>query len=93
MTGIPGEGKPICFPAAETMAGMVLKNQVIFGSVNASAAHFEKGIHDLERANAAWPGIVEKLITTRIPFREFEKAISFRGGDDIKTVVTWSDGI
>ena len=89
MTGIPGEGKPVCFPAAEAMAGMVLKNQIVFGSVNASTSHFEMGIKDLERAKNKWGDLIDELITTRIGFDEFEKAIHFRDTDDIKTVVTW----
>lgn len=89
MTGIPGEGKPVCIPGAETMVQIVLKNQVILGSVNASKQHFELGIRDLERAKNKWGTVIEDLITTRISYREFEKALNFRSPDDIKTVVTW----
>ncbi|RVT98425.1 alcohol dehydrogenase [Mucilaginibacter limnophilus] len=89
MTGIPGEGKPVCIPGSDTMAQMVLKNQIILGSVNASTLHFEMGIKDLERAKNRWGNLVDELITTRIHFDNFEKALDFRSSDDIKTVITW----
>lgn len=89
MTGIPGEGKPVCIPGAETMSQMVLKNQIIMGSVNASRRHFEMGIKDLEKAKNRWGNLVNELITTRIPFTGFSDALNFRSDDDIKTVITW----
>lgn len=89
MTGIPHEGKPICFPAAEAMAQMVLKNQVILGSVNASTQHFEMGIADLEKAKKQWGDLIDGLITTRVSYFEFETALDRRSEDDIKTVITW----
>ncbi|MEO6150310.1 MAG: zinc-binding dehydrogenase, partial [Mucilaginibacter sp.] len=91
MTGIPSEGKPVCFPGSETMAQMVLKNQIILGSVNASTKHFEMGIKDLERAKDKWGELVDELITTSVSFHEFEKAIDFRSADDIKTIITWNN--
>lgn len=92
MTGIPGEGKPVCIPGAETMAQLVLKNQIIMGSVNASRLHFEMGIRDLERARNKWGNVINELITTRINYTEFDRALNFRSPDDIKTVIVWNQG-
>ena len=89
MTGIPGEGKPVCIPGGETMSQIVLKNQVILGSVNASTAHFESGIVDLEKAKERWAGLIDGIITARVHYTEFDKALNLRSDDDIKTVVTW----
>jgi len=89
MTGIPHEGKPICFPGAQAMAQMVLKNQVILGSVNASTQHFETGIGDLGKAKERWGDLIDSLITTRVSYFDFEKALHQRSEDDIKTVITW----
>lgn len=89
MTGIPGEGKPVCFPGAEAMSQIVLKNQIIMGSVNASAAHFESGIKDLEAAKNRWGDLIDGIITARVPYTDFAKALDFRSQDDIKTVIVW----
>ncbi|WP_262715156.1 hypothetical protein [Arcticibacter tournemirensis] len=60
MTGILGEGKPACIPGSETMSQMVvLKNQVIVGSINASRQHFEMEIRDLESAKT--DGAIESM--------------------------------
>jgi hypothetical protein len=32
---------------------------------------------------------MEELITTRVPYSDFMKALEFRSVDDIKTVVEW----
>src|SRR5690606_20964110 len=90
MTGIPGEGKPVCIPGGETMAQIVLKNQIILGSVNASTAHFESGIKDLEKAKNRWGDLIDGIITSRIHYTDFSKAINLRSPDDIKTVISWS---
>ena len=89
MTGIPGEGKPVCIAGGETMSQIVLKNQVIMGSVNASAQHFESGIADLEKARERWAELIDGFITARVSYTEFAKALDMRSEDDIKTVVTW----
>ena len=70
---------------------MVLKNQVILGSVNASQRHFALGIEDLEKAKNKWGDLVDELITTRLSYHQFMEALNQRSDDDIKTVVQWSD--
>jgi hypothetical protein len=69
---------------------MVLKNQIVLGSVNASPRHFALAIADLEKAMKMWGGVMEDFVTTRVPYTEFVKALDFRSVDDIKTVVEWS---
>src|SRR5690606_1633274 len=89
MTGIPGEGKPVCIPGGETMSQIVLKNQVILGSVNASTANFETGIKDLEKAKNRWGDLIDGIITKRIKYTDFSEALDLRSADDIKTVICW----
>lgn len=91
MTGIPGEGKPVCIPGGDAMSQIVLKNQVILGSVNASAANFEMGIKDLEKAKNKWGDLIDGIITKRIKYTDFADAIDLRSADDIKTVISWSE--
>ena len=89
MTGIPGEGKPVCIPGGEAMSQIVLKNQIILGSVNASTANFETGIKDLEKAKNRWGDLIDSIITQRIDYTDFSAAIDLRSADDIKTVIQW----
>jgi glucose 1-dehydrogenase len=44
----------------------VLGNKVMVGTVNASPADFESGVTDLIRAEALYPGWLERLLTTPI---------------------------
>lgn len=89
MTGIPGEGKPVCLQGAQAMSQIVLKNQVIMGSVNADSTHFELGIRDLEKAKKKWGDLIDNLITARVPYTDFTRALEYRSQDDIKTVISW----
>lgn len=89
MTGIPHGNRPTCVMGAELMKQMVLKNQIILGSVNASPEHFAMGISDLEKAKNLWGDLVDGIITNRISYRDFEEAIDQRSDDDIKTVIEW----
>ncbi len=89
MTGIPHGDRPTCMMGAELMKQIVLKNQIILGSVNASPQHFAMGIRDLEKAKNLWGDLVDEIITNRIPYRDFEKALQQRSDDDIKTVIEW----
>jgi hypothetical protein len=47
------------------MRNLVLKNQMVFGTVNASHPAFEAAIRDLSEFHARWPQAVRGLITGR----------------------------
>jgi glucose 1-dehydrogenase len=47
--------------------GFVLGNKVMVGSVNASPEDFRSGRDDLVKAQAFYPGWLEKLLTTPVP--------------------------
>jgi glucose 1-dehydrogenase len=89
MTGIARGDRPVSIAGAELMTQMVLKNQLILGSVNAAPKHFELAMRDLEKAKHHWGSLMEELITTRISYREFREALNVRSVDDIKTVIEW----
>lgn len=89
LAGVPGKGKPISIPGAEILEQMVLKNQILLGSVNAGHHHFEQAVADLETAHTRWPGLLEKIITSRTNYQEYEKALSSRSKEEIKAVITW----
>jgi threonine dehydrogenase-like Zn-dependent dehydrogenase len=64
-TGVPGRRGPIeCNPDL-LMRNMVLKNQLVFGTVNAGANAFVDAIADLDRFHARWPEQLRGLITGR----------------------------
>jgi threonine dehydrogenase-like Zn-dependent dehydrogenase len=90
LTGIPGGDRPVQVPGAALMRQLVLGNQVLVGSVNASAKHFEMGVHDLTRARQLWGDAIDSVITHRHPYQDFAAALSHHGADEIKTVIEWA---
>jgi glucose 1-dehydrogenase len=89
LTGIPGGDRPINIEGATLMRQLVLRNQVMVGSVNASLKHFEMAIDDLKKAQEMWGDAIGQLITHRFHYSEFAKALSLRSADEIKTVLEW----
>ena len=87
-TGIPAGDRPITLNGAELMRQLVLKNQIILGSVNASPEHFKMAVADLEGAKKQFPGSIEKLITEKIPASQFKTAL-IASAEEIKVVVEW----
>jgi threonine dehydrogenase-like Zn-dependent dehydrogenase len=66
-TGVPGRKTPVSIDTDLVMRNMVLKNQAIFGSVNASRTNFQDAIRDLAAFNELWPAAVRALISGRYP--------------------------
>ena len=89
ITGIPSGNRPLTLSGAEFMRRLVLRNQVMVGSVNASRDHFQLAVNDLVRAEARWPRHVVNLITHRHPVGEFESALEHHVSDEIKVVLEW----
>jgi len=66
LTGIPGHPLPhLTLDAEFIMRNMVLKNQVIVGTVNAGRDAFEGAIRDLGIFMERWPDAVRAVITGR----------------------------
>jgi glucose 1-dehydrogenase len=85
-TGVPGVTAPIEIDAEQIMRNLVLKNQVICGTVNAGCASFEEGVDDLGSFMQRFPAAVRALITARITLDDARDAVLSRGG--IKSVIT-----
>jgi threonine dehydrogenase-like Zn-dependent dehydrogenase len=67
--------------------GFVLGNKVMVGSVNASLADFHRGVDDLIKGTAIYPGWLDKLLTTPVDGLEnFEQMLHqlIENGDAIK---------
>jgi glucose 1-dehydrogenase len=87
-TGIPGGERPIKIDGAALMRQLVLKNQVVLGSVNASPEHFKLAVEDLNGIMKQWPDQILRMITGKVPFSNFEAALK-ASPDEIKVVVEW----
>jgi len=67
MSGIPAQRGPAPAELSRWMRDLVLKNQVVLGTVNASRSAFESAVHRLKRFMALFPDAVRSLIA-RVPF-------------------------
>ena len=63
--GLPGGRLPIEVDAAGLVRTLVLRNQLVLGTINAGPDAFDAAIHDLGVFEARWPGALERLITGR----------------------------
>jgi threonine dehydrogenase-like Zn-dependent dehydrogenase len=89
VAGIPSGDQPLSVEGSALMRRLVLQNQLIVGSVNASRDHFQLAVHDLSMAERRWPGQIARLITHRHPYTDFEAAFQHHGSDEIKVVLDW----
>lgn len=90
LTGIPAGSRPLDIPGAELIRQLVLDNQVMLGSVNASPDHYRMAVDDLVKAQARWGEQVAGLVTHRHHFTDFAEGLKHHGDDEIKVVVEWS---
>ena len=67
MTGVPGHKGPTPVDTDGLMRNLVLKNQIILGTVNAGRDAFEGAIRDIGVFMSRWPKAVRALITGRHP--------------------------
>jgi threonine dehydrogenase-like Zn-dependent dehydrogenase len=91
LTGIPTGHRPIQVNGADLMQKLVLRNQVMVGSVNASEAHFARAVADLHEGAKRWPDVVNKLISSKVPVSDIEKVLENHPVDEIKTVIQWQN--
>lgn len=71
LTGVPGEGDFLKFDAGRFVRDVVLRNQLIVGTVNAGKASFAGAIAMLRQMNLRWPEALRGLITSRSPLESF----------------------
>ncbi len=67
LTGVPGLQAFIEANPAHLMRQMVLKNQVLLGTVNAGPEAFAAALRDLAAFRRLWPAVVRTLIAGRYP--------------------------
>ena len=85
LSGVPAGGKTIEIDLDGIMRDIVLKNQVLFGTVNASRASFEAAIQKLEQFMGLFPAAIRGLITHRAKLEDVPELLRHPSG--IKQVV------
>lgn len=85
-TGVPGRKAPVKVDTDLLMRNLVLRNQVVFGTVNAGRDAFDAAIRDLEIFNGRWPQALKSLITSRVPIEQHRDLLLGKAGG-IKNVV------
>ncbi len=66
LASVTGGSRTVEIDANRINEGFVLGNKVMVGTVNASRDDFDRGVVDLVRAEATYPGWLERLLTTRV---------------------------
>jgi threonine dehydrogenase-like Zn-dependent dehydrogenase len=86
LTGVGGPVVPNASAPTTLLTDAVLKNFVLFGSVNANRRHYYRASRVLARAEESW---LEQLITRCVAPQDFDQALE-HGPDDIKVVVEFA---
>ena len=86
LTGI-GAGGAGAGAVADVAAAVVLKNNLIVGSVNANKRHWYRAGQNLARSDRAW---LSRVITRRVKPENFQKALE-RQPDDVKVIIQFSE--
>ncbi len=88
-TGVPSLKGAIEVDADLLMRNIVLKNQLVFGTVNASSENFDEAIRDIGIFHQRWPQALRALITSRSAPEEAPGVLLGKIGG-IKNVITFS---
>jgi threonine dehydrogenase-like Zn-dependent dehydrogenase len=88
LTGVPGLQALIEADPARLMRDMVLKNQVLLGTVNAGPEDFAAALRNLDVFRRRWPDAVQTLIAGRYPLEQAPELILGRP-TGIKTVIAF----
>jgi threonine dehydrogenase-like Zn-dependent dehydrogenase len=89
-TGVPGRKAPVEVDTDLLMRNLVLKNQAVFGTVNAGREAFEAAIGDLGRFAARWPSELRSMITSRRPPEAYRELASGKS-EGIKNVIAFDE--
>ncbi len=86
-TGVPGRKAPVQVDTDRLMRNLVLKNQVLFGTVNADRGAFDSAIRDMETFARRWPKELGMVITNRVPIARAAEPLAGKL-PGIKTVIS-----
>jgi hypothetical protein len=88
LTGVPGLQAFIETDPARLMRDMVLKNQVLLGTVNAGPDAFAAAVEHLGEFHRHWPDATRTLIAGRYPLEQAAELI-FGRPTGIKSVISF----
>lgn len=86
LAGVSSGGHTLKFDVGELNRGMVLENDVVFGTVNANRRHYRSAADALAKADKDW---LTRLITRRVPLSRWQEAFEQRE-DDVKVVLDFT---
>ena len=87
LTGVGSGGRTVGLATADVASNIVLRNNVVVGSVNANKRHWYKAAQFLSREDQV---LLARLVTRREPPAEFAHALA-RQPDDIKVVIQFAE--
>src|SRR5215469_7034220 len=85
LNGVPPQAATAEVNAGRALRNLVLRNEVVFGTVNAGRRDYLSAIQHLEQFMVLFPESVHKLITHRVPLDEVPQMLMQKRG--IKNVV------
>jgi threonine dehydrogenase-like Zn-dependent dehydrogenase len=83
LTGVSPTGRPVEVDAGSLNRGIVLQNDVVFGTVNANRAHYDQAVRALGLADHAW---LAGMVTRRLPLERAYEAFG-QGEEEVKVVI------
>jgi glucose 1-dehydrogenase len=83
LLGVGCGGKQVAADLSEINRELVLRNTVLFGSVNAARRHYQDAAEALAKADRSW---LERLITRTVPLGDWAQGL-YKREDDVKVVV------
>ena len=86
--GVYGPGQ-LSLEAGSLLREMVLRNKLMFGSVNANRRYFEMGLKDFQEIKRKFGNLLSRFFTAVLRPEDFGKAFQ-PGADDIKTVIDFA---
>ncbi|MFQ6050913.1 MAG: glucose 1-dehydrogenase [Candidatus Hydrothermarchaeota archaeon] len=78
-----------CKDFGNLLTEIVLKNKLIFGSVNANRRYFETGIDHMLDIKERWGNLLKELITREVKPENYAEALK-KYPEDIKTVIRFN---
>ncbi|MGH2754097.1 MAG: glucose 1-dehydrogenase [Actinomycetota bacterium] len=86
LTGVSSPGREESVDAGSINRDIVLENDIVFGSVNASRGDYVAAAGALGKADGDW---LDRVVTRRIPLERWAEAYEARDGD-VKTVLVFA---
>jgi len=91
-TGIAGKRPPIPIDLDGLIFDLVLKNQVVFGTVNANRQAFQNAIADLSLFQEQFPSAIGSLISRRYALEQHQDLLLGRAGG-IKNIISMEGAV